>query len=88
MNALHTTRAFCKPREAAMSKPFDPLLTPSETAARLGIAPSTLNIWRCTGRYNLPFVKAGARVRYRTSDVEAFIARRTRNTHVGPEDAA
>ena len=35
---------------------------------------STLAVWRCTGRFNLPFVKVGRAVRYRREDVEAFIA--------------
>ncbi len=65
----------------------DKLLTPKEAADRLGTTPSTLNIWRCTGRYNLPFVKIGARVKYRASDVERFIERRTRSTYTGPEAA-
>ena len=46
------------------------MLTPEQAAARIGVAPSTLGIWRSTGRYNLPFVKAGSRVRYRAADVE------------------
>ena len=63
----------------------NPMLTPEQTAERLGLATGTWSIWRTTGRYNLPFVKAGARVRYRASDVEAFIRRRTVNP--GPEAA-
>lgn len=56
---------------------IDPLLTPEQTAANLGVSEKTLNVWRCTGRVNLPYVKVGARVRYRRADVEAFITRRT-----------
>ena len=52
------------------------LLTPSETAQLLGLDVETLNIWRCTKRYNLPYVKAGRMVRYRLEDVEAFIESR------------
>lgn len=55
------------------------LLSPAEAAKILGISPDTLMVWRCTGRYNLPFVKVGGRVRYRQEDLEAFIQRRTRN---------
>lgn len=61
------------------------MLTPEQAAARIGVAPSTLGIWRSTGRYNLPFVKAGSRVRYKAADVERFIERRTRNTFMGEE---
>lgn len=52
------------------------LLTPDETAERLGILTKTLDVWRCTQRYNLPYVKVGRLVRYRESDVEAFIESR------------
>lgn len=52
----------------------DRLLTPHETAARLGLSNAdTLAVWRCTKRYPLPWVKIGASVRYRERDVEAFI---------------
>ncbi|HCK82537.1 MAG TPA: helix-turn-helix domain-containing protein [Candidatus Competibacter sp.] len=70
-----------------MSTTPDPLLTPEQAADRLGMSPDTLNVWRTTGRYNLPYVKIGRRVKYRASDVEAFIARRTRNNHVEGEPA-
>lgn len=52
------------------------LLTPDETAERLGILTKTLDVWRCTQRYNLPYVKVGRLVRYRESDLEAFIESR------------
>ncbi|WP_286293639.1 helix-turn-helix domain-containing protein [Methylomarinovum tepidoasis] len=59
-----------------------PLITPEEAARMLGVSPRTLATWRCLGRYRLPYVKIGARVRYRQEDVEAFIERRTRE-HTG-----
>lgn len=49
------------------------LLTPEEAAEILGISPGTLTVWRSTGRYNLPYVKVGRAVRYRPSDIDAFI---------------
>ncbi len=73
--------------KAAMQSKFAPLLDPDQVAEILGVSVKTLNVWRCTGRYNLPFVKSGARVRYRRTDVEAFIERRTRNTFAGTEVA-
>lgn len=54
------------------------LLTPGETAKAIGVAEATLSVWRCTGRYALPFVKSGRKIRYRKTDVLAFIERRTR----------
>ncbi len=51
----------------------DALLTPAETALRLGVKEQTLAVWRSTGRYpRLPHVKVGRLVRYRESTVEAF----------------
>ena len=50
------------------------LLSQEETAELLGLDERTLEKWRLTGRYGLPFVKIGARVvRYKLADVEAFI---------------
>ena len=42
----------------------------------LDVKPATLCNWRCTGRYNLPFIKAGRLVRYRVADLAAWIAKR------------
>ena len=53
------------------------LLTEAEAAAYLSVEPQTLCAWRCTRRYNLPFIKVGRLVRYRPEDVEAFLESRT-----------
>lgn len=50
------------------------LLTPEDTAKFLGLRPHTLATWRCTGRYDLPFIKMGRAIRYRRADVEAWLA--------------
>ena len=47
-----------------------------QTSIVLDVKPTTLCNWRCTGRYNLPFVKTGRLVRYRTRDLAEWIARR------------
>jgi predicted site-specific integrase-resolvase len=52
---------------------FPELLTEEQAAQRIGVSPSTLATWRCTGRYELRFLKAGRLVRYRAQDVLAFI---------------
>jgi excisionase family DNA binding protein len=61
----------------AVLSPASGLLTREEAAAYLGIKSQTLSVWLCTGRYSLPVVKVGSRVRYKLSDLEAFIASRT-----------
>ena len=55
----------------------DRLLNPQQAAHILRVEPSTLSVWRCTGRYQLPFVKMGRKVFYRFGDLQAFIASRT-----------
>lgn len=55
------------------------LLSRKEAAAYLGIAEQTLAIWKCTNRYDLPCAKIGRLVRYRKSDLDAFIARNMGN---------
>jgi 1,4-dihydroxy-2-naphthoyl-CoA synthase len=47
----------------------DELLAPFSTAKLLNVAVGTLAVWRCTGRYDLPFYKVGKSVRYRRADV-------------------
>jgi excisionase family DNA binding protein len=58
----------------------DPLLTPSEAAAYLGVTENTLSVWRCVGRYDIQFVKVGRLVKYRKSALDAFLQRRTVST--------
>jgi excisionase family DNA binding protein len=51
--------------------------TNAEAAAYLGISPEALEIWRCTGRYQIPYLKIGRRVRYRRAHLDAWLASRT-----------
>jgi excisionase family DNA binding protein len=55
----------------------DCLLTVAETAEFLRCSVSSLNKWRVSGR-GPRFVRIGTRVRYRATDVAAFIERETR----------
>lgn len=68
MDLIHNTRAT------------NNLLTPAETSAILGVSVGTLQIWRTTRRYPLPYVKSGRLVRYKQEDVQAFINQRTITT--------
>ena len=63
-----------------MKSGIDKLLTPEETAEILGVTQSTLMVWRCTGKYNLPFVKIGRKVMYEPNAIKAFIKKRTVKT--------
>ena len=53
------------------------LLDSTEAAEYLGLRPATLDVWRCTGRYELPFVRVGRRIRYKKSDLDLWLTRRT-----------
>lgn len=56
------------------------LLNESEAAELLSMAVGTLGVWRSTGRYNIPFIKVGRSVRYKRSELEAWLESRTRTT--------
>ena len=50
------------------------LLDDHAAAALLDVSPGTLSVWRSTGRYALPFLKIGRKVRYRRADLDAWLA--------------
>ena len=56
------------------------LLDEKAAAKLLDLKPGTLSVWRSTGRYQIPFVKVGHRVRYNRADLEAWLDSRTRHT--------
>lgn len=56
------------------------LLDEKAAAAVLDVSAGTLSVWRSTGRYSLPFVKIGRKVRYRRADLMAWLDSRTRAT--------
>lgn len=65
--------------QATTTQDLARLLTPQEASTILAIEPATLEVWRCTRRVVLPYVKVGRSVRYRASDLAAFIESRTVN---------
>ncbi len=54
------------------------LLDEHAAAAFLDVSPGTLSVWRSTGRYALPFVKIGRKVRYRRADLAEWLESRAR----------
>ena len=54
------------------------LLDEQQAAIILQITPGTLSVWRSNGRYKLPFIKVGRKVRYRRADLETWLEARTR----------
>lgn len=54
------------------------LLSETQAADLLQVSPGTLSVWRSTGRYALPFVKIGSRVRYRRGALQDWVDSRVR----------
>lgn len=62
----------------------DPLLTPAEVSTLLSVPASTLTQWRYH-RKGPPFLKLNGHVRYRRSDLDAWLAERVQPTeHAQP----
>lgn len=59
-------------------RPGNQLLDETQAAATLDVTPGTLSVWRSTGRYGLPFIKVGRKVRYRVTDLDQWLLNRTR----------
>lgn len=62
------------PKPAATN---DAILDNAAAAEYLGISTGTLDVWRSTGRYAIPYVKVGRLVKYRQSALDAFLQSRT-----------
>ena len=62
--------------------PYDSrqLLDDKAAAMVLNVTPGTLSVWRSTGRYALPYLKIGSKVRYRPADLLAWLEQRTRSS--------
>lgn len=54
------------------------LIDEVEAAEILDLAPGTLSVWRSTGRYGIPFIKVGRKVRYSRTALNAWLESRTR----------
>ena len=72
------------PAQAAKPAPDDAvLLTPAEAARRLGVQERVLERWRSTGGGPQYAKLGGKTLRYRASDLEAFIAGSVRRSTAG-----
>lgn len=54
------------------------LVDETEAADILDVVPGTLQVWRSTGRYSIPFIKVGRKVRYSRTALNAWLESRTR----------
>ena len=62
--------------------PDSALVGQPQAAEFLDLSEQALQIWRTTGRYDLPYCKIGRKVRYRMGDLRQFIEKRMRK-HTG-----
>ena len=62
---------------AILAQPNHDLLSNYEAAKYLGVSPGTLEIWRSTKRYPISYIRVGRLIKYRKSDLDAFLAART-----------
>jgi hypothetical protein len=62
---------------STVALPSPSLLTPEQAAGFLGVTAGTLNVWRATKRYALPYCKIGRKVMYRAEDLARFAESRT-----------
>ena len=54
----------------------DDLWNTKKSADYLNMKENTLNVWRCTGRYRIPYIKIGTRVFYKKVDLDAWLESR------------
>ena len=63
-------------------------LVDNETAAAiLQVSPGTLMVWRSSGRYGIPYIKIGAKVRYKRGDLQAWLDSRYNTTGFTKENS-
>lgn len=88
--ALPTTAANLHQRRPAAAAPLDSadLLTDAQVAQLLDVSTKTLATWRSTGRYALPFLRIGARIRYRRQDVATWLESRLHGAPATPQGVA
>lgn len=64
------------------------LLDQKQAAHLLGLSPRTMEAWRLTAGGGPHYIKVGGRVRYRRSDLEAWLDTRRRTSTSDPGNSA
>lgn len=57
--------------------PEDSRFDTKQAAEFLGVKPETLEVWRCTKRYSIPYIKIGRLVRYSKISLTRWMDSRT-----------
>lgn len=73
-NIQRRTATRAAPSLAEIIKAGRGLLSNDEAAEYLGVTPRTLEVWRCTKRQQIPYIKVGRLVKYRKTDLDAWLA--------------
>jgi excisionase family DNA binding protein len=53
------------------------LMDTEDAAQYIGVTTRTLEVWRCTKRHAIPYIKVGSLVRYRCKDLDCWLESRT-----------
>jgi excisionase family DNA binding protein len=53
------------------------LMDTEDAAQYIGVTTRTLEVWRCTKRHAIPYIKVGRLVRYRCKDLDCWLESRT-----------
>lgn len=60
-------------------KKYTELLDTEDAARYIGVSAHTLEVWRCTKRYDVPYIKVGRLVKYRVYDLINWLNAQTIN---------
>jgi excisionase family DNA binding protein len=73
-----------KYRNQAIKYPsgFQSLISAEQAADYLGVSTRTMANWRCRGFPNIQYTKIGRCIRYRLSELDAYIAKHSHNVEV------
>ena len=61
-------------------------LRAEQAAEFLGTTANTLGVWRCKRTVQIPYIKVGKSVKYRLSELKAFLAKNTVPATTGEEE--
>jgi excisionase family DNA binding protein len=71
------THAQQEPHPILASLIRSDLLNTEQAAAYLGVTSRTLEVWRCTKRQAIPYIKVGRLVKYRKTELDQWLAQQT-----------
>jgi len=73
----HPVALQAEPHPVLASLLRSDLINTEQAAAYLGVTARTLEVWRCTKRHSIPYIKVGRLVKYRKTELDRWLARQT-----------